>query len=184
VTRAAAAGKLRAALPYAAVLLGAAFLYAQTSAFAELGREGHLGPAFWPRAVLILLMIVCAAEIARVAFFFKPAEPEAPMLHSAAPVSDEDGERFPKLLAGGIAITVLYVPAMDTIGFFLATILYLAAFMWIGRYRRPVVVAVTSVLGTLAFVYVFMKIVYVSLPLGAGPFRELSAWVLAALGVH
>jgi hypothetical protein len=33
-------------------------------------------------------------------------------------------------------------------------------------------------------VVVFMKIVYVSLPLGAGPFREFSAWVLAALGIH
>jgi len=183
VTRATAAGKLRAALPYGAVLLGAAFLFANTAGFAELGREGHLGPAFWPRAVLALLMLVCVAEIARVAFFFRPAKPEM-SLHSAAPVADEDGERHPALLMGGIVLTVLYVPAMEYIGFFLATIAYLAAFMWVGRYRRPVVVALTSVLGTLAFVYVFMKIVYVSLPLGVGPFRVLSAWVLAAVGVH
>jgi putative tricarboxylic transport membrane protein len=176
--------KLRAALPYAAVLLGALFLYTQTAVFADLGREGHLGPAFWPRAVLVLLMIVCAGEIARVAFFFRPAEPAA-VPHSAAPVTgEEEGERFPMLLLGGVAITVLYVPAMEAIGFFLATVIYLAAFMWIGRYRRPVVVAVTSVLGTLAFIYVFMKIVYVSLPLGDGPFRTLSAWLLAVLGVH
>jgi putative tricarboxylic transport membrane protein len=129
-------------------------------------------------------MIVCVAEMARVAFFAKPEEPEAPSLHAAAPVADEDSERFPTLLAGGIGITVLYVPAMEYIGFFLATIIYLAAFMWIGRYRRPIVVALTSVIGTVAFVYVFMKIVYVSLPLGAGPFREFSVMVLAALGVH
>jgi putative tricarboxylic transport membrane protein len=183
VTRATAAGKLRAALPYGAVLLGAAFLFAETAAFAELGREGNLGPAFWPRAVLVLLMIVCVAEIGRVALFFRPAKPE-PSLHSAAPVSDEDGERYPALLLGGIGLTILYVPAMEYLGFFLATIAYLAAFMWIGRYRKPLVVALTSVLGTLAFVYVFMKIVYVSLPLGAGPFRVLSAWILAMLGVH
>lgn len=183
MTRAAAA-KLRAALPYAAVTLGAAFLYFRTGAFADLGREGHLGPAFWPRAVLTLLVIVCVAEIARIAMFLKPDEREAASLHSAAPVSDEDDERFPLLLAGGIGITVLYVPGMEYIGFFLATILYLAAFMWIGRYRRPMVVGLTSVLGTIAFVYVFMKVVYVSLPLGAGPFRTFSTTVLSALGVY
>lgn len=181
-----ASARLRAALPYAAVLAAAAFLFANTGSFAMLGREGNLGPAFWPRAVLVLLMIVCAAEMVRVAFFFRP-ESTAPVPHSAAPLpnaDDEDGVRYPALLFGGIAITVLYVPAMEALGFFLATILYLAAFMWIGRFRRPWVIAITSVVGTTAFVYVFMKIVYVSLPLGAGPFRQFSAWVLAALGVH
>ena len=73
---------------------------------------------------------------------------------------------------------------MATLGFFVATAVYLALFMVIGRYRRPVVVAVTSVVGSLAFVYVFMKIVYVSLPLGSGPFQHLSIAVLAALGVR
>ena len=181
-----APGKLRAALPYAAVLAAAAFLYADASGFAALGREGNLGPAFWPRAVLVLLMIVCAAEMVRVAFFYKP-ESTAPVPHSAAPLpnaDDEDGVRYPALLFAGIAITVVYVPAMEMLGFFLATIIYLAAFMWLGRYRRPMIIAITSVVGTIAFVYVFMKIVYVSLPLGTGPFRQFSAWVLAALGVH
>ena len=177
-----ALGKLRAALPYALVMLAGAFLYSQTGLFAALGREGHLGPAFWPRVVLALLMIVCAAEIGRVILFHRPGEKEAALTHSIA--EDEDGERFPLLLAGGVAITLIYVPAMEAIGFFLATILYLAAFMWIGRFRRPLAVALTSVLGTLAFVYVFMKIVYVSLPLGAGPFRQFSAWVLAIIGVR
>ena len=185
MTRETAAGKLRAAVPYAAVFAGGVFLYSQTSLFASLGREGHLGPAFWPRAVLVLLMIVCAGEIARIAFFLKPGAAEPALTHSAAPVEgEEDGRRFPALLAGGIGITVLYVPAMEYIGFLLATIIYLAAFMWIGRYRRPAVVAATSVLGTLAFVYVFMKIVYVSLPLGAGPFRTFSTSALSALGVY
>lgn len=179
-----AGGKLRAALPYVAMMGVAAFLFTQTAQFASLGREGNLGPAFWPRAVLGLLLLVCVAEIARIVFFFRPERVDA-VPHSAAPVTgEEDGERFPALLLGGIAITVLYVPAIEYLGFFLATIAYLAAFMYIGRFRRPVVVALTSVIGTVAFVYLFMKVVYVSLPLGAGPFRQFSAWLLAALGVH
>ena len=186
MTPATTTAKLRAALPYAAVMAAAAFLFDVSSGFAGMGREGNLGPAFWPRAVLILLMAVCAVEMLRVAFFFRP-DTTAAVPHSAAPLpnaDDEDGVRYPALLFGGILITVVYVPAMELLGFFLATIIYLAAFMWIGRYRRAVAIAITSVLGTIAFVYVFMKIVYVSLPLGEGPFRQLSAWVLAALGVH
>ena len=179
-----ASARLRAALPYAAVFAIAAFLYFDTASFAALGREGNLGPAFWPRAVLGLLMIVCAAEIARVAFLFRPKIAAPEVTPAAGVVEEEESPRFGRLLAGGIAITVLYVPAMEMLGFFIATILYLAAFMYIGRYRRSVVIALTSVIGTLAFVYVFMKIVYVSLPLGAGPFRQFSTWVLAALGVH
>jgi hypothetical protein len=185
VTVGSTAGKLRAAVPYAFVLLVAAFLFRETGAFAALGREGQLSPAFWPRAILTLLMVVCALEVLRVAFFFRPQEPSA-VPHSAAPLPNAEDEepRYPMLLLGGIAITVLYVPGMQYIGFFLATMLYLAAFMYIGRFRRPVVVALTSVLGSLAFLVIFMKVVYVSLPLGAGPFRQFSVWALAALGIH
>jgi putative tricarboxylic transport membrane protein len=81
-------------------------------------------------------------------------------------------------------ITALYVPGMDYLGFFLATVAYLAAFMAVGRYRRWGVVAATSVLGSLAFVYVFMKVVYVSLPLGVGPFRDVSTALMSVLGIH
>lgn len=180
-----AAARLRAVVPYAALLLVAGYLYGETDAFVRLGREGQLSPAFWPRAVLILLAFVSAVEIVRGTFFFTPEKASA-VPHSAAPLPSEegDGQRFPLLLAGGIGLTLLYVPAMQYLGFFLATVAYLAAFMWMGRYRRPVVIAVTSLAGTLAFVVVFMKIVYVSLPLGAGPFRAFSAWILAALGIH
>src|SRR6185369_12442674 len=59
--------RLRAAVPYAAVLAVALYLYHATDAFAAMGREGQLSPAFWPRAVLGLLMLVCAWEIARAA---------------------------------------------------------------------------------------------------------------------
>jgi putative tricarboxylic transport membrane protein len=56
--------------------------------------------------------------------------------------------------------------------------------MVIGRYRRYGIVAATSVVGSLAFMFVFMRIVYVSLPLGVGPFQKLSVAILAVLGVR
>jgi putative tricarboxylic transport membrane protein len=174
--------KLRGMIPYTALLAGAAYLYHASDAFASAGKAGQLGPDFWPRAVLVLLMLVCAAELARIAFF-TPQAAQAPAASAPHP-DEEEMPRFPRLLAGGMALTVLYVPGIQYLGFFIATVLYLAAFMLVGRYRRIGIVAATSLLGSLAFVYVFMKIVYVSLPLGMGPFREVSIWILAALGIH
>ncbi|HXZ91641.1 MAG TPA: tripartite tricarboxylate transporter TctB family protein [Burkholderiales bacterium] len=176
-------GRLKEAIPYAALLAGAAFLYWDSSRFASLGRAGQLSPAFWPRAVLALLMGVCAWELAR-RVLFAPPRPRA----EARPAQDEGeaarARRHPLLLAAGIGLTVAYVLLLGILGFFLATAFYLAGFMLVGRYRRAGVIAASSVLGSLAFIFVFMKIVYVSLPLGVGPFERLSIWILAALGVH
>jgi hypothetical protein len=176
-------GRARAIVPYAAVFAGAAFLYAKSAAFAALGRPGQLGPDFWPKAVLVLLMATCAIEILRVVLVgaVKPgAEPAMPQ----ADEGEEEESRYPLLLLGGIGLTILYVPGMQLLGFFLATALYLAAFMLVGRYRRYGVIAVASIVGSLAFVFVFMKVVYVSLPLGVGPFQAVSTALMALLGIH
>ena len=175
-------GRWKNVVPYAALLAGAAFLYSHTATFAALGRPGQLGPDFWPRAVLVLLALVCVFEIARVLLSGKA--PEAVPEPQKAAEEEEEGPRYPGLLAAGIVLTALYVPGMEVLGFFLATVLYLAGFMLVGRYRRPGVIVASSVIGSLAFVFVFMKIVYVSLPLGVGPFLGLSTWLMAMLGIH
>jgi hypothetical protein len=175
--------RLRLVAPYAALAAGAAYLYHDTARFASLGRPGQLGPDFWPRAVLILLLVVCAIQIGR-RLLESPGAAEADVARAPQTGADAEGERDWRLLAGGIGLTILYVPGIAYLGFFLATALFLAAFMWVGRFRRPKIVAAASVLGSLTFVFVFMKVVYVSLPLGVGPFRTLSAWIMAALGIH
>ena len=177
-------GRAKAIVPYAAMLAAAGFLYARTASFAALGRPGQLGPDFWPKAVLVLLMATCAIESVRLALA-APRKHGAAVRAQTAPGAEEAEEpRYPLLLAGGIGITILYVPAMQWLGFFLATVFYLAAFMLVGRYRRYGVVAVSSVVGSLAFVLVFMKVVYVSLPLGVGPFQSVSTALMALLGIH
>jgi len=173
--------RLLAAIPYAALLAGAAWLFHRTADFAALGRPGQLGPDFWPRAVLVLLMVTCALEAGRL--FLATARRQ-----TAAKSQREDEEaampRYPMLLGAGIVLTILYVPGMRILGFFLATVIFLAAFMLVGRYRRFGVIAVTSVVGSLAFVFVFMKVVYVSLPLGVGPFQWVSTRLMSLLGIH
>lgn len=179
-------GKLKGVLPYAALLLGAAYLYRAAGHFAYAARPGELGPDFWPRAVLMVLMAVCAYELLRRLLFARepPSAPSAQDSGSDIETDPDQGKRYPYLLVAGIGLTVLYVVGLDVAGFFIATAVFLALFMLVGRYRRYWVIAATSVLGSLTFVFVFMKIVYVSLPLGVGPFKQVSVWILAALGIR
>ena len=173
-------GRLKAAAPYAALLAGAAYLFHDASRLAYSPRPGQLGPDFWPKAVLILLMLASGWQLLAAALS-RPAPQPPP-----GPASGQAVEmpRHPGLLALGAVATLGYVLVLPQAGFFASTALYLALFMLIGRYRRLGVVAATSLAGSLAFMFVFMRIVYVSLPLGIGPFQRLSLWILALLGLH
>jgi putative tricarboxylic transport membrane protein len=79
---------------------------------------------------------------------------------------------------------VAYVVLIDRLGFFLCTFAYLAAFAWIGRYRRPLVVLASSLIGSLLFMFVFMKVVYVSLPLGQEPFSQVTFLLMRLMGIR
>ena len=189
--------RLKASWPYAALFVGAAYLFHDAGTFAAAARPGQLGPDFWPRAVLVLLMIVCAYEVVRRVVFARDAAPGATLAHEAvaeaavahgamegATVTQEAEARYPWRLAIGIGLAIAYVLALDVLGFFVTTALFLGFFMVAGRYYRTRVVALASIVGSLVFVFVFMKIVYVSLPLGVGPFRAFSVWLLATLGIR
>lgn len=176
------------AAPYAVLLGAAAYLFHRAGSFEFAAPAGRIGPDAWPKIVLALLAAVCLYEIGR-SLLGNAAGAASGLLQSlmARAADDADGvhigERSPGLLLGGIAVTIAYVLLVDVIGFFVATALFLAAFIRVGRYRRYGVIAVASVAGSLAFVFVFMRIVYISLPPGVGPFRELSFGLLALLGV-
>ena len=183
--------RLARAAPYAALLAVAAWLYSVAARIEYAGSQDRLGPDFWPKAVLVLLGLLCAYEIAKNLFFRGPAAvsgvlqsllersegsvpPDAP---SARPASWGR-------LGAGLGATVAYVLLVDSLGFFVATAAFLCGFILIGGYRRWAIALAAGLAGSFAMVAIFMKLVYVSLPLGAGPFRALSLLLLVALGVR
>lgn len=195
-SRTSRSGFLRAA-PYAIVGIGAGALYAVAARIAYPAREGTLGPDFWPKLVLALIIIVCVYEIVRIVVLRRRAEVEGVLgsvLGDAAAAvvppgeggspATVSGERHPWLLLGGIAITVAYVALVQRLGFALATVVYLATFIAVGGYRRWGVIAAVSTIGTLAIMFFFMRVVYVSLPLGQGVFQQVSLALMQLLGVR
>ena len=181
--------RYRGLLPYLLVLAAAAVLTWNALHFGYTPRGDRPGPDVWPRAILALMIAACIVRI--VAVLRSPSRVDPVMLQdvlsealpgereAAAPVA-----RFPRLLATGIALTIAYVALLSTLGFFLDTVLYIAALVRTGRYRRWPVIATVALAGALAFMFVFMRVVYLSLPIGAPPFSAVSLQLMQWMGIR
>ena len=117
-----------------------------------------LGPASWPRVMLLGLLLsgVVWGVVRHVAR--RDAKPSADL---------DSGRNSAKLVCGALAV-VLYGVAMIYIGFALATFAFLVAWFLLGGIGRVVPALTYSVLGTLATLYLFLKVAYLPLPRGVG----------------
>lgn len=180
------------ALPYAVVLAIAAYLYYVAAHIQYSARAGTLGPDFWPKLVLLLVIAACVFEVVKILVLRKSGEVGGVLEELAGESAREHGMEIPAaaakphpwLLLGGIALTAAYVGFIPKLGFFTATIPYVAAFITLGGYRRWGVIALTSVLGTLVMFFFFMKVVYVSLPVGEAPFQQITLFLMRLLGIR
>lgn len=177
-------GRILRAAPYALVLAAAGVLYHFALRIDTSAAGGRIGPDFWPRAILALLALVCVVELAR-SLLSADSGSSGGLLQGYLAEGEPEGQGgSTRRLLLGMGATLAYVLLVGTLGFFLATAAFLSAFIAIGGYRRWAVVAACGIGGSLAMVLVFMKVVYVSLPLGAGPFHALSVGLLGLLGVR
>jgi putative tricarboxylic transport membrane protein len=184
------------ALPFLVVLGAGLWLWHEAGGFAA-GRPGVAGPDVWPRAILVLL--IASAVVGALQALVRGAEESAAsaLIKSATKAVGRDEEieadlqieagdprtRRPLWAAAGIALLLGFVAVIPYLGFTLSTFLLMLGVILCAGYQRPLVAGVTAAAGTLAFFVVFQRIVYVSLPLGVGPFKELSTALMAALGV-
>jgi hypothetical protein len=176
-------------LPYVVVLAIASYLYYVAAHIEFAAPGGRIGPNFWPKAILGMAMATCVYEIVKRLVFGDGAELGGVLQSIVKDVPDaqegaEEGQKtYPVRLLIGVILTLAYAFTIETLGFFLCTALFLAAFMVVGRYRRWGVIAASSLLGSLIFMFVFMKIVYVSLPLGQGPFAEVTYLLMRLMAI-
>lgn len=172
--------RLRLVLPHAVMLAAALLLYwAAERIDADTG--GRISPAAWPKAVLALMALLCLYEIAK--RLVVGAATTAKGLVGDLENARDSGPEHPRRLYGAIGLVIAYVFAVQWLGFFVSTALFLAVFPLVGGLRRPVLTAAIGIVGSLLLVVVFMRVAYISLPLGVGPFRELSIALLRWIGV-
>jgi putative tricarboxylic transport membrane protein len=135
---------------------------------------GQLGPAFWPRVILVLLMISCGIKAAEILFAYKKVST------TEGEPSSTQATNFTKL-AVLIALVIGVVVAMDKIGFLLSTFLFLILFLRVTGVRKTFRLIFIPVLGTVFLLFLFIKVVYLPLPKGAWFFDEVTIFLYRLL---
>jgi putative tricarboxylic transport membrane protein len=153
-------------------LLAALALYPATRSLDAVAREGGLGPGFWPRLALLGLGLACASKAV-----------EEWRRSAAGPPAEREALSVPTLVAG-VALIVVYAALAPALGFPLATALFIAGFMALGGTRSPAGLGGAAVIGAMSLVYVFVRVVYLPLPKGDGPFEALTLALYRALRVY
>jgi len=109
------------------------------------------GPAMIPRLWISCLVVLCSAIL-----FFT--------LRSKADKDPKAGRIGFVFI--GIGIMIAYFFAIQTLGYFVSSFIFLAVMMYLLSCRKPLVIFLVSS-GWLAFSYVvFYKLLYIQLPLG------------------
>ena len=191
--------RMRRLLPHVVMLAISALLYWAALQIDTRGAEGgrRIGPEFWPKLIIVIMAALCVYEIVKrvvVKTTFTaegltgaldrgPADAAPAEAAPGAPAPPEPQGSTPGRLLAGIVAIAGFALAVDWLGFFAATAAFLTAFLLIGGFRRPLVAAAIGLAGSFVLIVMFMRVAYISLPLGAGPFRELSLALLRLLGV-
>ena len=156
--------------------LVAVVAYGLTYQFDEANPSYEFGPAAWPRALLIGVMLA-SIMLWRL--------PGAVGSGGESPEKEKDGDPPPgltrrdKLRRFGIfAVPVIYVFAMDKVGFLLVTPFFLIGYMYLLGYRRwlrliPLCGAIFC-----AVVLLFVVLMNTPLPQGVGFFHSLNGEIL------
>jgi len=150
--------------------------------------EGGPGPAFYPRLLIGLFALCMAVRL---------AQEIATMRRGVVTVEDEDEEAIPeegaeletdlisaRRIAIVIAIAIAYVVGSMYLGFVLATFLVVVVFLVLAGKRNLLIVVPLAAALSIGFAYMFVKVVYLSLPTGVGFFDDVSVRLFELLGAY
>jgi len=139
--------------------------------------RGLVGPTSWPKA-----MLLAAAAAAALLAMLRLLELLA--LRSVREPEETAEEYAEARSIGAIALLVGYGVAIPLIGVAWATPLFLAGWLLLGGLRRPLGVALVSVLGALGVLYFFVKVSLMPLDRGKGVFEQATLALYRLLGIY
>ncbi|MEO7854140.1 MAG: tripartite tricarboxylate transporter TctB family protein [Rubrivivax sp.] len=143
--------------------------------------RGIAGPVTWPTLMLYLVVLFALAwAVQRVALVLRRRE-QSPALTAPAPGASVAGGARVWL---GIVLVLAYGFGMPWIGFALATLIYIVLWLLLGGIRKPLQITLISVIGTLVFLYFFVKVALMPLDRGVGTIGEFSVALYRLLGIY
>ncbi|MGQ0546226.1 MAG: tripartite tricarboxylate transporter TctB family protein [Betaproteobacteria bacterium] len=175
--RAALGIALPLAIGIGAVALAAAFV--APAADLEGMARGMIGPATWPKA-----MLYCAGASAVLLAMLRFLSLLAARSSSGELPLDAAAAYHEGRSLAAIASLLAYGAAIPPIGIAWATPLFIAAWLLLSGLRRPLLIALVSVLGTLGVLYLFVKLSAMPLDRGSGVFEQATVALYRLLGIY
>ena len=139
--------------------------------------RGVIGPATWPKA-----MLLCAAAAAALLGLIRQLELLS--LRSASEPAGDQTDYHEARSIGALALLVGYGVAVPLVGIAWATPVFLAGWLLLGGLRRPLLIGLTSILGTLGILYFFVKVSLMPLDRGKGMFEQATVALYRLLGIY
>ncbi len=143
----------------------------------EVRRFGEMGSGFWPILILATAIVLTALLLlSSLRKSKKGEEKEAPQ-EPPSPEEAAGRKRARKIVVLCSVVTLAYIFAMQWIGFALATLLYVLAFILVLGERRKWVLLVSPILVTVLILVVFSMFIAIPFPKGMGIFADLSRFL-------
>jgi putative tricarboxylic transport membrane protein len=181
--------RLIASAPYILTLVVAILLFVKANHMEFDHVPGRIGPDAWPKLILGLTMIAGAWGIVKT-MLFGTGNGAGTTFHTVenanateADAGIDEREIYPARVWAALAGTLVYLWILHYLGFFLSTFAFLAFVIYVGGYRKPRWLLLLALGGSLFFMTIFVRVVYVSLPLGIEPFSAVSLALLALLNI-
>ena len=175
----------RAALSVFLLLAGAAgatvlaLLYVAPGVDLAAMARGMVGPATWPKAMLLLAAaaatLLALVRIVEIVEMLGPRKAQA----AASEVDYHEGRSL-----GALALLVAYGASIPLVGFALATPVFIAGWLLIGGLRKPLLIGLTALLGTAGVLYFFVKLSLMPLDRGKGVFEQATVALYRLLGIY
>ncbi len=162
--------------------------------------RGRFSAAAWPRFMLAAIILCCILQFLRRMWAWTHARRSRGLEAAGVPVGDADDrhvvatapmatmpeEEIDPVKAGiAIALVIAYGLLFSWIGFVWATLAFFLAWLLLGGFRRrPLALALVSLLGTLFNVYLFVKLAGMPLERGQGFWDGLTVAVYRALRIY
>jgi hypothetical protein len=147
---------------------------------------GGPGPAFYPRLLILLLVLAMAVRLVHEVMAIRRGVGES---EDADEAMEEGVEMDPSLIdmrrvAVVILLSVGYVVASLFLGWVLATFVLVPVFLWLTGRRNLLITVPLALLFSLGMAFVFVKIVYIALPTGVGVFDQFTVLLYELLGIY
>jgi putative tricarboxylic transport membrane protein len=157
-------------------IVGAGVLWYLSGDFNQALPNYKLGPAFWPRVILGLI-VVGAIVMLISALIYDPEH--TPEVEAVVEKLSSHGERVRMVLI--FTLPVLYVYGMHKMGFLLVTPIFLLLYMFIFGVHDIKKLFIVCFGIYAALVLVFYKLIFTPLPQGSGIFYTINGYLLGLI---